>query len=164
MAKKIRLKADAFDWVQDTSKTADREKTAEQPSRSRKARTVTKAAAKRQEKATVKKTANKTEKAPSPPMTAAGAKKEARPRPSLVKAKSERILYVKFKKRSGEIVAMQEFFLDREPGMPWTSVPEDQDTAEILLAGEQAKMKLIDIHENYKVTKSGKTAKLVRKT
>jgi hypothetical protein len=136
MAKKKRLKGDPFGWVEGTTQSSGPSAADEQtpPPKSRKRRgTATSEAAASSQAA--------------------------------VSRETERTIYVKYKKDTGEIIAIQEL-MNRPKEiktLPWLEIPEDMDARPFDLTGELLDKPIIDIHNNYRVSKSGASVRLVPK-
>ncbi len=80
--------------------------------------------------------------------------------------KKQRTIFIKYKKRSGEIVAIQEILQESEKsgGVPWSEIPDDMDAKPFDLNGELANKQIIEIHKDYKIKKSGRGVELTRKS
>lgn len=78
--------------------------------------------------------------------------------------KKPRTIFIKYKKRSGEIVAIQEILQKRENfcGVPWSEIPGNMDAKPFDLTGELANKPIIEIHRDYKIKKSGSRLELTR--
>ena len=79
--------------------------------------------------------------------------------------KKPRTIFIKYKKRSGGIVAIQEILQKRENfrGLPWLEIPGNMDAKPFDLTGELINKPIIEIHRNYKIKKSGRRLELTRK-
>ncbi len=79
--------------------------------------------------------------------------------------KKERTIFVKHKKRGGEIVSIAETIAgqDESTTQPFFNVPADEDVKEFNLADDLLAKALIEIHTKYKVDTAGKAPKLVLK-
>jgi hypothetical protein len=141
MAKKPRLKGSAFDWVE---KTAGKKETSEngQPTQEE-----------AQQRATGKSAEKKKGARTKTPKAAASEKKT-------------REIFVKYRKDDGQIVAMREILHQPEKtaGPPWPDIPDDMEAGRLDLTDDLAEKKLIDLHTNYRVTKSGVSIRLILKS
>lgn len=77
----------------------------------------------------------------------------------------ERTIFVKHKKRGGEIMSIAETIAgqDEITAHPFFNVPADEDVKEFNLADDLLAKELIEIHTKYKVDTAGKAPKLVLK-
>ena len=80
--------------------------------------------------------------------------------------KQQRTIFIKYKKRSGEIVAIQEILQEREKigGVPWSKIPGNMDAKPFDLTGELIDKPIIEIHKDYKIKKSGRGVELTHKS
>lgn len=79
--------------------------------------------------------------------------------------KRGRIIFVRYKKRSGEIVAILEMPMEQQAMVtnPFINVPAEDEVEGFTLVGAMLDKELIDIHTKYQVDTSGKAPKLVPK-
>lgn len=140
MAKKTRLSKDAFDWVKDTSKEAEEDTSKE----------------KEKEKAPEKK-----KPASAKPMAKEPAKKKNDKSQASVAGRTVLIRYQK----DGEIVAIAEIDKDEAAaeGTASLDAPGGEKSGVFSLEGSLAKLRLIEIHNRYRVDASEKKQKLVLK-
>jgi hypothetical protein len=82
-----------------------------------------------------------------------------------VQSQGERSILVKYRKDNGAIMSIREALPNRQlTELSWSSIPDDMEAAEFILVGELLDKRIIEIHHQYKVTKSGSSAQLTRKT
>lgn len=138
MAKKKRLKGDPFDWVESTTKSSGRPTAEDQKPRPK--------GGTRSSGTTTSMAATSTEASAS--------------------RRTERTIYIKYRKDSGEIIGIQEPMNRPEEtkALPWSEIPEDMDAGAFDLTEELVGKPIIDIHKNYRVSKSGDTVRLVPKS
>lgn len=78
----------------------------------------------------------------------------------------KRMVFVQYRTDDGQIVALQEILHQPEKSAKplWLEIPNDNEARRIGLTGDLVDKKLLEIHQNYKVKKSGRSVKLVPKT
>lgn len=140
MAKKTRLSKDAFDWVKDTSKEAE-EETSKEKKEEKKQEKKKPVAAKPKAREPVKKKSDESQA-----------------------STSGRTVLIRYQK-NGEIVAIAEIGKEEaasaEPS--YLDTPGGEKVDIFTLEGSLAKLRLIEIHNRYRVDTSGKKIMLVLK-
>jgi len=138
MAKKTRLSKDAFDWVKDTSKEAE-EETSKEKKEEKKQEKKKAVAAKPKAREPVKKKNNE-----------------------LQTVASGRTVLIRYQK-SGEIVAIAEIGKEEAASAEtsYLDAPRGEKADVFILEGSLARLRLIEIHNHYRVDTSGKKPKLV---
>ncbi len=137
MAKKSRLDKDAFDWVQDTSETAD-------SGGKEKKQTATQRPRKR------------------PPLSRASMLSKSNLITTSSESSAQRSVFVRYDNSSGEIISLTEITKGQGASEDHLQmfVPGGQTVKEISLTGNLASMLLLDIHLNYQVQNSQLVSKL----
>lgn len=142
MTEKSRLREDAFDWIQDTTKGQE-----ETPSASRPEEEATQA------------------EAPEAETAGVGQTTESIADQTGAQRRGERSIFVKYRKDNGAIMSIRELLPNRQlTGLPWSSIPDDMEAAKFVLVGQLLDKRIIEIHHQYQVTKSGSSLQLTRKT
>lgn len=80
-------------------------------------------------------------------------------------AKKTRVISITYKKETGEILAIQESQQAKtiDDKFILSQLPEEMDFKSIKLTDEFADKRLIEIHKNCKISKSGRSIKLILK-
>ena len=142
MAEKSRLRKDAFDWIQDTAKGQE-------------------------ERTPAASSIEESTQAEAPKVEAAGGghTTETLAEQTGVQSQRKRSIFVKYRNDNGAVMSIRETLPNRQlTGLLWSSVPNDMEVAEFVLVGELLDKRIIEIHHQYKVTKSGSRTQLTPKT
>jgi len=110
----------------------------------------------------VKDTSEETEPSPAPKSREL---EESKKQPESFSIIPERRLFIKYKKRSGEILSISEITKGRDKiaGHPFVNVSDHENVEEIVLNEGQAGKALNEIYAQYKVDTAGKAPKLILK-
>jgi len=142
MVERRRLREDAFAWVRDTTRGQAKSPPAPGPVAAEPLSAETTVEASAVEDAT------------------AGSEDQ-----SGVAHPGERSIFVKYRKDTGDIVAIREVLPTRQlTSLPWASIPDDMAVAAFVLGGDLLDKRIIEIHHQYKVTRAGSSTQLTAKT
>jgi hypothetical protein len=142
MAEKSRLREDAFDWIQDTTKGQEESTLASSPI---------------EEDPQVE--------APEAEAAGVGNATATIADQTGVQSEGERSIFVKYRKDNGAIMSIREALPNRQlTGLSRASIPDDMAVAKFVLVGDLLDKRIIEIHHQYKVTKSGRRTQLTPKT
>lgn len=90
-------------------------------------------------------------------------KSKSQSAPAKKKSKTERQIFIRYDKDSGDIAAIQEVSESVRADIenPWSEVPEEQEVDAFTLTADLREKRLLEIHTTYKVDTGGKKPKLV---